>query len=316
MLSTAHRYFLEVVRGGSIKDAAAALHVAPSAISRQIAKLEHDCGAALFERRPHGMVLTRAGELLADYARRAAMDSEHVLRDIRSLRHAELTTIRIGSNEAVARNVLPRILGAYRDRHPEVAFQVHIASPGVVTQRLRDGAIDVGLAFSLNPGSGIDVRYDIVSPVRAIMVPGHPLAARGSVSLDDLRPYPIALTDSGTTVRLLFDNSAARGDGPPFDVAYSSNSSSVIRAIVEAGHAITLAGEITLAQPLASGALVAVALRQPGFAERTLQIQTASHATLPDATERFVRHLIQALSAGVAATPSGLFSESESIQEN
>ena len=77
----------------------------------------------------------------------------------------------------------------------------------------------------------------------------------------------------------------------------------MIRAIVEAGHAITLAGEITLAQPLASGALVAVALQQPGFAERTLQIQTASHATLPDATERFVRHLIQALSAGVAATP-------------
>jgi DNA-binding transcriptional LysR family regulator len=133
------------------------------------------------------------------------------------------------------------------------------------------------------------------------MVPGHPLASRASVSLDDLRHYPIALTDSGTTVRLLFDSSAAGSDGPPFDIAYSSNSSSVIRAIVEAGHAVTLAGEITLAEPLGSGALVAVALQQPVFAERTLQIQTASHATLPDATEKFVRHLIQALSAGPAA---------------
>ncbi|CAB3935063.1 LysR family transcriptional regulator [Achromobacter insolitus] len=298
MLSTAHRYFLEVVRAGSIKDAAAALHVAPSAISRQIAKLEEGCGAALFERRPHGMELTRAGEMLADYARRVAMDAEHVLRDIRSLRHAELTTIRIGSNEAVARNVLPPILGAYRSRNPGVAFQVHVASPGVVTQRLRDGSIDVGLAFSLNAGSGIDVRYEIVSPVRAIMVPGHPLAGRGSVSLEDLRQYPIALTDSGTTVRLLFDSSAAGSDGPPFDVAYSSNSSSVIRAVVEAGHAVTLAGEITLAEPLRSGALVALALQQPIFAERTLQVQTASHAQLPETTDAFVLHLIEALSPG------------------
>ncbi|MBV7482897.1 LysR family transcriptional regulator [Bordetella sp. BOR01] len=295
MLSTAHRYFLEVVRGGSIKDAAAALHVAPSAISRQVAKLEQGCGTALFERRPHGMVLTRAGEMLADYARRVAMDSEHVLRDIRSLRRADLTTVRIGSNEAVARNVLPAVLGAFRARHPDVVFQVHIASPGVVTQRLRDGAIDVGLAFSVKPGSGIDVRYEIISPVRAIMAPGHPLAGRGSVSLDDLRSCPVALTDSGTTVRLLFDNSAADGDGPPFDVAYSSNSSSIIRAIVEAGHALTLAGEITLAEPLRQGTLVAVSLDHPAFAQRTLQVQTARHAVLPDVTEQFVRQLIAGL---------------------
>ncbi|MHC0505384.1 LysR family transcriptional regulator [Achromobacter aegrifaciens] len=304
MLSTAHRYFLEVVRAGSIKDAATSLHVAPSAISRQVAKLEDDCGAALFERRPHGMELTRAGEMLADYARRVAMDAEHVLRDIRSLRHAELTTIRIGSNEAVARNVLPPILGAYRALHPDVAFQVHIGSPGVVTQRLRDNSIDVGLAFSLNAGNGIAVRYEIVSPVRAIMVPDHPLAKRASVSLDDLRRYPIALTDSGTTVRLLFDNSAAGGDGPPFDIAYSSNSSSVIRAIVEAGHAVTLAGEITLAEPLRSGALVAVSLQQAVFAERTLQVQTASHARLPEATAAFIEHLIEALSTGARSRDS------------
>ncbi|WP_165359107.1 hypothetical protein [Achromobacter agilis] len=42
---------------------------------------------------------------------------------------------------------------------------------------------------------------------------------------------------------------------------------------------------------------MAVALQQQVFAERTLQMQTASHVTLPDTTERFVRHMIQALAA-------------------
>lgn len=291
MISTAHRYFLEVVRTGTIKDAAACLHVAPSAVSRQIAKLEDSCGALLFERRPHGMVTTQAGEMLANHARRVAMESEHVLRDIRGLRRADLTTVRIGSNEAVARNVLPGLLSAYRAERPDVIFQVHVASPGVVTQRLRDRSIDVGLAFSLKAGSGIDVRHEISSPVRAIMAPSHPLAGRVRLSLDDLRGHPLALTDTGTTVRLLF-NSVAEDEGPPMDVAYSSNSSSVIRAVVEAGHAVTLAGEITLAEPLRQGTLVAIALDQQAFAQRTLQVQTARDVILPAAIETFVQHLI------------------------
>ncbi|MBP0573743.1 LysR family transcriptional regulator, partial [Mycobacterium tuberculosis] len=69
--TTALRYFLEVVRTGSIADASGRLNVAPSAISRQIAKIEAELGVALFERRPRGMVASPAGELLARHARRA-----------------------------------------------------------------------------------------------------------------------------------------------------------------------------------------------------------------------------------------------------
>lgn len=55
------RYFVEVARTGSISDASARLHVAVSAISRQIARLESDLGVALFERRPRGMSLSEIG---------------------------------------------------------------------------------------------------------------------------------------------------------------------------------------------------------------------------------------------------------------
>lgn len=297
MLSNDHRYFLEVVRAGSIKDAAASLHVAPSAVSRQIAKLEQAYGAALFERRPHGMVLTRTGERLADHVRRIAVDAERVRREIGRLSRPERATIRLGSNEAVARNLLPGLLGAYRDRHADVAFQVRVGSPGSVAQWLREGDIDLGLAFSVKPGSGIDVRSEIQSPVRAIMAPSHPLSRLPAVSLGDLKRYPVALTDSGTTVRLLFDSSVMEHDGPPFDVAYSSNSSSVIYSIVKAGHAVTLAGEITLRKALARGDLVAVPLSDGGFGERTLQLQTASQAVLHETAEHFMGYLAQALLA-------------------
>ena len=65
------RYFVEVARTGSISDASARLHVAVSAISRQIAKLENETGAPLFERRPRGMALSEAGERLLAFAQRS-----------------------------------------------------------------------------------------------------------------------------------------------------------------------------------------------------------------------------------------------------
>jgi DNA-binding transcriptional LysR family regulator len=68
MDNTALRYFLEVARSGSLSKASEHLYVAVSALSRQIAKLEEEVGAPLFERRPRGMVLSDAGRLLVGYA--------------------------------------------------------------------------------------------------------------------------------------------------------------------------------------------------------------------------------------------------------
>ena len=61
MISLGLRYFLEVARSGSIAAAAGAQHVAASAVSRQIAKLEDELGIALFERQARGMALSDAG---------------------------------------------------------------------------------------------------------------------------------------------------------------------------------------------------------------------------------------------------------------
>ena len=55
------RYFLEVVRTGSVSEAAGRLDVAPSAVSRQIARIERELGTLLFERRARGMVPNAAG---------------------------------------------------------------------------------------------------------------------------------------------------------------------------------------------------------------------------------------------------------------
>jgi DNA-binding transcriptional LysR family regulator len=74
MQFSALRYFLETARLGSIRRAAEVLYVAPSAVSRQIALLEQNFGAPLFERHATGVRLTTAGEVFARQAHATVRD--------------------------------------------------------------------------------------------------------------------------------------------------------------------------------------------------------------------------------------------------
>ncbi|KIZ46209.1 LysR family transcriptional regulator, partial [Rhodopseudomonas palustris] len=88
------RYFNEVAKLGSIRKAADRLHVAPSAVSRQIAQLEHELDAVLFERSKMGVQLTSAGEVLARQSNRIFRDLERArteIDDLRGLRRGEVS---------------------------------------------------------------------------------------------------------------------------------------------------------------------------------------------------------------------------------
>lgn len=78
MQFSALRYFLETARLGSIRRAAEVLHVAPSAVSRQIALLEQNFGAPLFERHATGVRLTTAGQVFSRQARATVRDFDRL----------------------------------------------------------------------------------------------------------------------------------------------------------------------------------------------------------------------------------------------
>ena len=89
------RYFLAVARHGSIRQAADELHVAASAISRQIAILEGDYGATLFERHAQGVRLTLSGEIFAQHARTTLREFERVRSDLDDIRGLNAATSRL-----------------------------------------------------------------------------------------------------------------------------------------------------------------------------------------------------------------------------
>jgi DNA-binding transcriptional LysR family regulator len=288
-------YFLEVARAGSLSKASERLFVAASALSRQIAKLESELGTPLFERRPRGMVLSEAGRLLAAHAQRSALETERVYGEIRGLRAEGRATLRIASSEGVAFDFVPSLYARFRQSYPHSHLHLEVAAPAVATQRVREGAADIAVCFSISPEKDINVHHAQRAPVFALVHADHPLATRESITLHDMLPYPVALSAKGTTLRQLFDLCCSV-HGVLIEPVLISNYHPAEYGFVQNSDAIMLTGFLTVRARLEHDRMVALPISHPEVHQRTLQVQTMAGRTLPAAIADFVELLVDAMS--------------------
>lgn len=287
---TALRYFLDVVRTGSISVSSERLNVAGSAISRQIAGLESALDTALFERRPRGMVATAAGEMLAAYASRVALEADRIVQDIEALRGARRGKVRLASSDGGAIEFLPHVMAAFRADYPGIHFDLAVSAPAEATRRVREGDADIGLVFSRTTYTDIEVVHRSRAPMMAVMRSGHPLAHFERVSLAQLRGYPLALPDTNTTIRQLFDITVSQ-QRLVFEPAVVSNYAESLHNLAALTDTVSIAAEVTIRHRAARGELVAVPIRDRGLSERYIEVQTLVGRTLPKVVQLFLDFL-------------------------
>ena len=137
------RYFDTVAQCHSLRQAAAQLHIAPTAISRQIDLLEHQLGAPLIERGPNGISLTAAGELLAAQAQRTLRDLERVQEHIADLKGLRTGRVSLQVAEGVVAGLLAPALANMGLRYPHLRFDIGTASASHMVEALRRGDADI-----------------------------------------------------------------------------------------------------------------------------------------------------------------------------
>ena len=293
---TALRYFLEVARCGSLTEASERLHVAASAISRQIAGLEQALGTALFDRHPRGMVLNAAGEILATHARRASLDAERAIKEILALQGLRSGRVRITASEGFANEFLPPLIVAFRAQNEGIVFELNVEPPAQVSARVRDGDTDIGLKFSRAPDKEIKVEYRQPAPVLALMRHDHPLAQSKSVTLAGMSAYPLALPAPDTTVRQMIDVECSRQQ-LPMEAVLTSNNMTTLHNFVVHGGGISISGEVSVRHLVAAGLLVAIPICDHGMGMRYIEVQTLVGRSLPQAALSFLDYLKQRLSS-------------------
>lgn len=296
LLDSALRYFLEIVRQGSINKASTTLHVAPSAISRQLARLEAELGSQLFERHPSGMRLSPSGELLAAHARKARLEAARVVEEITGLEGIQRGTVRIASIEGLASYMLPHLIGEYRKKYHGIHFDLAVTSSIDVTKHVSEGLADIGLTISLAPERNIKVEKRIMAPIHAVMAASHPLAGKPHVTLAQLSHYALALPTDNTTIRQLFNVSCSR-QGLLIEPVLVSNSVTPLVHFAACNGGVTLIGDVSVRHLSQTAQLVSLPIRDREMSGRTIEIQTLAGRTLPKGVADFLDALMQALEA-------------------
>jgi DNA-binding transcriptional LysR family regulator len=293
LLGPAARYFLEVARTGSISQAAEQLHVAASAVSRQVSKLEESLGTPLFERKSRGMLLNASGERLAAHVRAAMLDGLRAADDVRALAIQSSSKIRIACTEGFARSFMPQVMSSFRRTHPECTIEALVGLPDEVSRLLMRGEVNVGLKFAVSKEEerGLLIAHRQPAPLMVLCAPTHALAKRKTVSLTDITQHPLALPHAGTTVRQMLDLVCALA-GVHYQMVYSG-SSALLLTLTLSGEVLMFSSRISAAQEISSGTLVALSLNEPQFQQRELRVLTLDEPGLPSIHAAFMQHLIK-----------------------
>ena len=138
------RAFEAVAKHGSFTAAANALLISQSALSRHVISLEKLVGTPLFERRPHALALTKAGEHLLPAVTKSLDRLEYALDDIRHDGAPTLRTLRVQMPPSFAMHVAVPILREFRRANPEV--DIDLVSPYDVGPAQTD--TDVAVVYS------------------------------------------------------------------------------------------------------------------------------------------------------------------------
>ncbi len=138
--SRAALYFEEVAKRGSIRQAAETLHIAASAIDRQILLLEQHFNVSLFERTPQGLRLTAAGEALIEVVRRWSRDVDRVqsvMDDLQGLRQGNVSIAMVeGASELFC-----DFLEHFHETYPGISLNLQIAGSQAISEMVASGVV-------------------------------------------------------------------------------------------------------------------------------------------------------------------------------
>jgi len=240
-------YVLEIVKQGfHISGAANSLYTSQPSVSRQLQQFEEELGFAIFERsRNHIEGLTPAGEMVVEIAKRVMSDVGDLASLKDDLMSSNRGTLTIATTHTVANYVLPDVIRSFIKAYPDVQVVLIQSDPEGICALADEGTADLAIGTDSLSAHPRLVELPCFTLDRVVVVPdGHPLLARGEITLEDVAAYPIITYDHHFSgywkVRAAFE---AAGLDPK--VALSAIDAGVCKTYVSAGLGIAVLTSVT-----------------------------------------------------------------------
>jgi DNA-binding transcriptional LysR family regulator len=282
--------FRAVATSGSFTAAAGTLGYTQSAVSRQVATLEAELGATLFDRLPRGIRLTESGHCLLPHAEVLTGRLALARADLRALRELRAGALRVGAFPTAGTALIPTVVAAFRASCPDVALTISEGLVRDLVPCLRAGELDVAIVTSAVDGllDGLTLRHVLDDTMFVAVHPSHRYAGQAQVRLAELAGDDwIAGRDRPEET--LF----ASADFQP-RIAYVVREWVAKQGFVAAGLGITLIP--SLAKSSVRADVVLVPLHPDDSPVRVIYAATPTGITPPAALEPFLSEIDQYVS--------------------
>lgn len=284
------RYLDEVVRSGSIRQAAEKLNIASSAINRQILMLEEELGTPVFERLPRGLRLTSAGELLIGHVRQTLRDHDRVHSRILQLKGLQRGTVKIATMNGLASGFLPRLAIDFRHKYPGVKIIIQSLVAEAIQKTVEEGEVDCGLGYNLRSDPSLHVIEIFNARLGAIVSPTHPLARQRNVRLADCSAHPIVLGDRTLSIHGMVTNAFKRSNLTS-QPTYETNSIEMMKYVARHDNAITFLSAPDVSEETSAGLLVYLPILDRSLNTNPLTLVQRGNSSLELAPSLFVEEL-------------------------
>lgn len=254
--------FYTVAKQLSFTKAADILYMTQPAVTFQVKQLEEHFNTRLFER-SHGKIsLTPAGELVLGYAERILALSGEMEARVGELTGQVTGPLMIGASTTIAEYQLPRILGEFKERFPQVQARLTVANSETVAAKVADHSLDVGLIEAPSHNPALTTVACCEDELVMICAPGHPFATRASVNAREIADQRYVSREHGSGTREVVDDFFKDNGVNPDDlhIEMELGSREAIKGAVEAGLGVAIMSASTVTKEIQLGTLVAVPL--------------------------------------------------------
>jgi DNA-binding transcriptional LysR family regulator len=233
------RILKAIAAEGSFKRAADSLYVSQPAVSLQVQNLERQLDVPLFDRGGRRAQLTEAGHLLLNYGEKVLTLCQETCRALEDLQNLQGGSLIIGASQTTGTYLLPRMIGAFRQKYPDVAVQLHVHSTRRTSWSVANGQIDLAVIGGEVPPElqdSLDIIPYAEDELALILPPDHVLS-RGDLQRDDLYRLQFIALDSQSTIRKVIDQVLGRAgiETRRLKIDMELNSIEAIKTAVQSG---------------------------------------------------------------------------------
>jgi LysR family nitrogen assimilation transcriptional regulator len=291
--------FFHVATQGGFSQAGLRLRVAQSALSRRVARLEHQLGVKLLSRHGRGVRLTEEGAALLDRAEGLMLELTQIERDVLVFAKEPTGHVRVAMPPTTSQILAPWLVAECSRLYPHVTLRLREGFSNLIHDWVLDGAVDLGLLY--NPAHGKDLHVTpLLNEPLLLIAPAPTVAASPRIidkqmDVDKLGILPLILPSHSHGLRIVVDRLSAEY-GFPLHIVIEADGWHATKGLVAAGLGYSVFSYVGVHQEVENGTLRALPFN-PGLNWQLALIRKQTSRT-PRAhieVERLIRQQIHVL---------------------